>query len=115
MVNKKPEARALAVVEMSLTALSATLSVIQNKMYADEAKDKEPIDAVKLIAEPIKLLSEEVKLLRQISEDLKLTPQQGVLFIIETEGPIESLQASLEPIFLQLSLIYLPNRRPIFP
>ena len=59
---------------MSLEAFSTTLSVVEDKMHPDEAKDKELIDSVDSIAKPTKLLLEEVKLLRQISKGLKLTP-----------------------------------------
>jgi DNA repair exonuclease SbcCD ATPase subunit len=89
-----PEAKFLEISSTAIQKLSAKLSAVEEMMeIQDQVQQSSKLEET--VVQPVSELFEEIKTLRTEVQQINLTPQCGVLSIIEIEKELHTLQEAL--------------------
>jgi chromosome segregation ATPase len=89
-----PEAKFLEISSTAIQKLSAKLSAVEEMMeIQDQVQQSSKLEET--VVQPVSELFEEIKTLRTKVQQISLTPQCGVLSIIEIEKELHTLQEAL--------------------
>nr|CAH7764908.1 unnamed protein product [Callosobruchus chinensis] len=92
-----PKTETLRSLSVPLKAMKAAIELVEKRLdVTEEQKPRRVTRAIQEILEPVAVLQQNLTQMQIKSQELKLTPQQGIISILKVADPLNAISASIE-------------------